>query len=196
MENKELWFLPPNKTLSFRKKLKIQLWRFTNVLLFQPSWHLLSGWRIFLLRIFGAKIGKGCFISPKVIIHHPWNLEVGNYSAIDDYTCIKNDGKVSIGDFCSLARYIHIYAGSHDVKSRSFMAIPLQVNIKDGCFIASGVTIAGGVTIGTMSVVYANSFVVRNLPDNMICIGYPCKPINKRLNDEEFKRYRYTVLSN
>ena len=65
----------------FRGKniITVQLWDFVKFFLFKPSPKALYGWRRFLLRIFGAKIGRGVIIRPSVEITYPWKLSIGDY---------------------------------------------------------------------------------------------------------------------
>ena len=70
------------------------VWRIVYFLFFLPSPRPFHNWRIFLLKIFGAKIGKHCHIYPKVNIWAPWNLKLGNYIGIaDDVKLYSNDNK-------------------------------------------------------------------------------------------------------
>jgi len=66
--------------------IKQTLWYFTNILIIKNRWNPFSGIRVFTLRIFGAKIGKGVNIKPAVNIKYAWNLEIGNHSWIGEVT--------------------------------------------------------------------------------------------------------------
>src|SRR3712207_2062095 len=71
-------------------KLKRVVWHFVNVLFFINPLNPISSLKIFLLRIFGAKIGKGVVIKPSVNIKHPWFLTIGNYTWIGENVWIDN----------------------------------------------------------------------------------------------------------
>ena len=71
-------------------KLKILLWYFTNAIFFLNPFIPFSKLKISLLRLFGAKIGKGVFIKPRVNIKYPWKLEIGNYCWIGENVWIDN----------------------------------------------------------------------------------------------------------
>ena len=74
------------------------LWYFTNMLFFICPLNLFSGLKVFLLRLYGAKIGKGVVIKPSVNVKYPWKLEIGNYSWIGERVWIDNLNEVKIGN--------------------------------------------------------------------------------------------------
>ena len=119
---KELWFKRDALTQNVTKgyKIKLLIWRCVDTLLFKTSLNPLSSWRIFLLRSFGAKVGRGCYISPKCTIFIPWNIEIGNFVSIDDYAYIKPRTKIIIGDYVSIANFVHIIPGGHNIRERNF----------------------------------------------------------------------------
>ena len=190
---KELWFKRDCMTQDITKihKIKLQLWRCVDTLFFKTSLNFLSCWRILLLKLFGAKIGKGCYISPKSTIFIPWNIEIGNYTSIDDYVYIKSTTKVYIGDYVSIANFVHIIPGGHNVRSRNFASNREPVCIGNGAFIGADVYISKGVTIGQMTVVGARSVVLKNIPENTIAFGFPCQVRSERIPEGEYERYRY-----
>ena len=75
-------FIEPSFDLKYRV-LRFA-WGMVYFLFFLPSPRPFHSWRIFLLKIFGAKIGKHCHIYPKVNIWAPWNLKLGNYIGIEN----------------------------------------------------------------------------------------------------------------
>ena len=78
--------------------LKITLWYFVNALLVRASWNPFMGIKIVLLRMFGAKIGKGLVIKNNVVIKSPWNLTVGDDCWLGEDCWIDNLDKVCIGN--------------------------------------------------------------------------------------------------
>lgn len=86
LEEVKLWYKRNEKTQNStkREKIKLFLWRICDFCFFKPTPTIFSFWRISLLRLFGATIGKGCYISPKATILIPWNLKMGNICSIDD----------------------------------------------------------------------------------------------------------------
>ena len=72
------------KNFRGRSSLVVQLWWMTDFFLFKLSPQIMYGWRRFLLRLFGAKIGKNVIIRPNVTITYPWKVSIGDYSWIGD----------------------------------------------------------------------------------------------------------------
>lgn len=193
MEEKALWFQPTQKSTGETKKEKIKLlvWRIVYALFFRTSLTIFSGWRVFLLRLFGAKIGKGCYFGPKAVIFKPWNLEVGNISSIDDYCNLRSTGKIIIGDYVSLGIGVHILPGGHDIRSRGFENNATFVKIENGCFLGAQSFVGRGVTIGQFSVLGARAVTYKDIPENSVAVGFPAKVISERLPKEEYEKYRY-----
>ncbi|MBN4068512.1 hypothetical protein JYU06_03205 [Desulfotalea psychrophila] len=82
--------------------------------LFRHSPRPLFGWRCFLLRSFGARIGKQVHIYNSAVIYMPWNLEIGDWSSIGEETFIYNLGKITIGTKATISHRAHLCAGTHD----------------------------------------------------------------------------------
>ena len=74
------------------------LWYFVNLIFFKSSWLPFSFFKVFILRIFGAKIGKYIVIKPSVNIKYPWKLKLGNNVWIGENVWIDNLDKVDIGN--------------------------------------------------------------------------------------------------
>lgn len=195
-KDKELWYQRDigTQNISRKEKLKLLVWRCVDTLFFQFSLNPFSWWRIFLLRIFGAEIGKGCYISPKARIFIPWNLTIGNYSSIDDYVFIKSTIDVTIGDYVSISNFTHIIPGGHNVKKRNFASERQTIHIGHSAFIGADTYIGKGVTIGQFSVIGARSVVLKDVPENSIAFGFPCQVKGERIPEEEYKKYRYHYI--
>src|SRR5437667_11036699 len=72
------------------------------------------GGRRFLLRCFGAKIGRSVHVYPSVTIYLPWNLEAGDESAIGEHALIANLGRVTLGARVTISQRAPLVAGTHD----------------------------------------------------------------------------------
>src|ERR1700683_2664952 len=90
-----------------------QAWQATWVLLFRPTPKILYSWRRVLLRIFGAKLGRGCIVHPSTKVWAPWNLEMGDYACLGPNVDCYNVAKVTMGDFCVVSQYTYLCSASH-----------------------------------------------------------------------------------
>jgi putative colanic acid biosynthesis acetyltransferase WcaF len=140
----------------------------------------LSGLRVALLRLFGAKIGNNVLICGGVRVHVPWNLEIGDFAAIGDKVEIYNLARIRIGSHTTISQHAYLCASSHDYTRSDFPLYSLPISIGRQAWVASGAFVAPGVTIGEGSVVGARSVVLRDVPPWMVAAGNPCKVIKPR----------------
>lgn len=168
--------------IAFRGRSAIicQLWWITQSLLFATSPQFMYGWRIFLLRLFGAKIGKHVIIRPSARITYPWKLTVGDHSWIGDNVDLYNLGEIIIGKNSVISQRSYICTGSHDFTKIDFPIYAKPINIHDSVWIATDVFIAPGVTVHNNAVVGARSSVFSDLAESYVYIGTPAKPIKPR----------------
>ena len=169
--------------LSFRGRSKwtVQLWWIVQSTLFAWSPQVLYSWRRFLLRSFGAKIGKGVLVRSTAKITYPWNIEIGDHSWVGDDNVLYSLGKITIGKNVALAHKVYLNTGGHDYKKSTFDIFSKPVVIEDECWLTNDVYIAPGVTIGRGTIVAARSSVLKDLPGGKICVGTPAKPIKDRI---------------
>lgn len=169
------------KTFTFEKIFLRFIWEIFWLLLFRttPRW-CLNNWRIFLLRLFGSKIGHGNKISPTCKIWAPWNLEIGNKSAVGSYVDLYCMDKIIIGNNVTISQYSFLCTGSHDIR---FKSLPLKVDkihIKDFAWVCAGSFIAAGCIIGEGAITSARSVCFKSVLDLNIVSGNPAKLISKR----------------
>lgn len=164
-----------------RSTLFVQLWWLVQATLFRCSPQIAYGWRRWLLRLFGAQIGKGVIIRPTVTITYPWKLSVGDWSWIGDSVILYTLGEILIGDNVVVSQCTYICSGSHDYTVPTFDIFARPVNIESEVWLASGVFVSPGVRIGRGTVVGARSLVLSNLPEMMLCAGNPAKAMRPRV---------------
>jgi len=169
--------------VNFRGKsgLYVQVWWFVQSSLFRLSPQFLYGWRRFLLRLFGAKIGKGVIIRPSVRVTYPWKLTIGDYSWVGDNVELYTLGEVEIGNNCVISQKSYLCAASHDYTQPDFPIWAKKISIEDECWLATDVFISPGITIHKGAVIGARSSVFSDMPEGMVCVGSPAKPIKQRL---------------
>ena len=163
-----------------RPSWHVQLWWAVQKLLFHPSPQVMYSWRNFLLRCFGAQIGKGVIIRPSASIVYPWKLKVGDYSWIGDDVVLYTLGEIDIGSHSVVSQKSYVCAGSHKIGSLSFQITNDRIVIEDECWIASDVFICPGVRVGYATIVAARSTVTKDLPRETIAMGSPARVVGTR----------------
>lgn len=164
-----------------RSAIIVQLWWCVQATLFAWSPQFMYGWRRFLLRLFGAKIGLQVLVRPSARITYPWKLTIGDHSWIGDNVELYTLGEIHIGMNTVISQRSYICTGSHDISTPSFDILQQPINIGNQVWIATDVFVAPGVTISDAAVIGTRSTVLTDLPEAMICYGYPAKPIKPRV---------------
>ena len=113
-------------------KLKLITWFLANSLIINNYLTIPVTFKIFVLRLFGAKIGEGVMIKPKVNIKYPWFLEIGNYVWIGEMVWIDNFVKVTIEDNACISQGAMLMTGNHNYKKVAFDQIVGKFTSKKG----------------------------------------------------------------
>jgi len=163
-----------------RSAFVVQLWWLVQSTFFAGSPQFLYGWRRFLLRLFGAKIGKSVLIRPSARITYPWKLNIGNYSWVGDEVELYNLGEITIEANAVISQRSYLCTGSHDTTKPTFDIYAKPITVQEQAWVASDVFIAPGITIGRGAVIGARSTVLEDMPAGMICYGYPARPVKPR----------------
>lgn len=136
--------------------------------------------RIAILRAAGAKIGAHCLIMPGVKVLMPWNLVLEDCVAIGRDVELYNHGQIRIGSNTLISQYCFLCTSSHDYTQPDMPLIYADIDIGSGCWIAAGAFVGPGVRIGDATVIGARAVVSRSMPEKMVCVGNPCRPIKPR----------------
>jgi len=164
---------------------KEALWRLCQGLFFQPLWHMPSGFRVFVLRLFGAKIGKRVVVRAGVNISFPWRLELGNDVWLGEEVMILSLAPVRIGSNVCISQRAYLCTGSHDHKKESFDLKTAPINVGSGCWIAAMSFVGAGVTLGENARVGAGAVVLKNVPAEAFAVGVPARLVFDSVPDSE-----------
>ena len=134
-----------------------------------------------LLRLFGAKVGEGVIVRPTATFTYPWKVVLGKNVWIGDGVVIYSLGEIVIGDNTVVSQRSYLCAGDHNYGISDFPIRGVPIVIGQENWIATDVYVAPGVTIGSGNVIGARSSVFRDLPDGMVCVGSPCRPLKARV---------------
>ncbi|MFI5130103.1 MAG: putative colanic acid biosynthesis acetyltransferase [Chitinophagales bacterium] len=168
-------------SFSLNNRLGRAIWNVVYFLLFRPSPNVFHSWRSFLLRCFGARVGKGVHVYPRVKIWAPWNVELKDECGIANGATLYSQGPISVGFRAVISQDSYICTGTHDYTLTGHPLITFPIIIEDHVWVAAGVFVNPGVIIYEGAVIAARSVVTKNMPSWMICGGHPCKPIKERI---------------
>jgi len=162
-------------------KAKQIIWYFVNIFCFKNSLNIFSGTKVFLLKLFGAKIGKGVIIKPSVNIKYPWKLQVGDYTWIGEEVWIDNLSNVVIGNNVNLSQGCMLLTGSHDHTKQTFDFLSFPIVLEDGVWIGAKAVVFGGVICKSHSILGINSVAEKNMEPYIIYKGNPSVPVIERV---------------
>jgi putative colanic acid biosynthesis acetyltransferase WcaF len=167
---------------SFKNRIMRLIWNFVYFLFFRltPSWTL-NTWRIFILKIFGAKIGKGCIVYPTCKIWAPWNLEMGDLSVLADGVDCYNIAKITIGSKVAVSQRSFLCTGSHDITSLKRPLTSNAITLENHAWICAETFVAPGVIIKEGAVAGARAVVLKDVNAWHVVGGNPASFIKKRV---------------
>src|SRR5215217_6646499 len=138
------------------------------------------GWRRFLLRCFGAKLGRSMHVYPSATIYFPWYLEAGDESAIGEHVFIYNLGRVTLGSRVTISHRAHVCAGTHDHTKRDFPLLRPPIVIGSDAWICADAFVGPGVTVGEGAIVGARAVAMKDVKPRSIVVGNPARESKKR----------------
>lgn len=164
---------------SRREYLGRVLWTLVSPL-FRWSPRPLFGWRRFLLRLFGAQVGKQVHVYPSAQIYLPWNLSLGTEASIGEWALIYNLGATRIGDQATISHRAHLCAGTHDYRDTRLPLLRQPIEIGPRAWVCADAFVGPNVHIGEGAIIGAASVVIRDVPAWQIVAGNPAKVIKER----------------
>ena len=167
------WYNPGNP-------LKRLLWYYANLIFFNSGWLPIGGLKVALLKIFGAKVGKGVVIKPFVNIKYPWKLEIGDHVWIGENVWIDNLDEVKIGSNACLSQGAMLLCGNHNYKKPTFDLMVKPITIEEGVWIGAHSVVTPGCICETHSMLAVKSVGIGKLDAYSIYQGNPAKFLRKR----------------
>lgn len=159
----------------------IHLWHYTWLLLYRTTpKHFFNGWRLLLLRLFGARISGRPFVFPSSKVYAPWLLAIGHKSCLGPKSEVYNLGPVVIKERATVSQYAYICNGTHDLSLPNMPLLVGEVVIEDKVFIGARAMILPGIKIGEFAVVGAGAVVTKDVAPYDVVGGNPARFIKKR----------------
>ena len=159
---------------------KIALWYAVSVTFFRTAIPYPSKFKVFMLRIFGAKIGRNVIIKPSVIIKYPWKLSIGDHSWVGEQVWIDNLDLVTIGNQCCISQGAMLLCGNHNYKKPAFDLMIKPIVLEDGVWIGAKCLVGPGCILKKGAILSLGSVCTVNLEASSINQGNPAVLIRKR----------------
>lgn len=137
------------------------------------------GLRRALLRLFGARIGREVHVYPTARISMPWNIEIGDQSAVGDRAILYALGPITIGARTTISQGAHLCAGTHDLTRRDRPLLTPSIEIGSEVWIAADAFVGPGVRFGDRGIAGARAVVVKDVVAGSTVVGNPAKPTRK-----------------
>jgi putative colanic acid biosynthesis acetyltransferase WcaF len=160
--------------------VKRYLWYVTNAFFINSSFPFYGPKRA-LLRLFGAKIGKGLVIKPHVSIKYPWRLNVGNNVWIGEHVWIDNLANVTLKDNACISQGAMLLCGNHNYKRSTFDLMAKEIVLEEGSWAGAQTVICPGVRLGSHSLLTVGSVATLSLEPYYVYQGNPAQKIKKRI---------------
>lgn len=157
------------------QRIKMVFWEYVWAIFCKWTPKPLNGWRLFWLKLFGAKLYGKPFVHQRARIQIPWNLTMYDRAALGDRANAYTLGPITIHEHATVAQEAYVCTGTHafDRPEKNLITAPIVIGAN--CFIGARAFILPGVTIGENAIVGACSVVTKNVAPNAVVKGNPAK---------------------
>lgn len=156
------------------------LWFCLGAPLLSARWLPGSVWRVWLLRVFGARIGNGCRLKPGLRVKFPWRLQVGEACWLAEDAWLDNLATIRLGDRVCISQSAYICTGNHNIRSPGFDLRLGPITIGSDAWIAARAVLAPGTRVGAGAVVALGAVVSGVVPPGAIVRGNPALVVGQR----------------
>ena len=157
-----------------------RLWYLTNALFLLNPLNPSSTLKVMVLRLFGARVGKGVMLKPGINVKYPWHLVLGDHVWIGEGVWLDNLAPITIGSHSCVSQGAYLGTGNHDWRDPAFGLIVKPITLGNGVWVGARVILLPGVTIGTHAVVTAGAVISMDAEPYMIYKGNPAVAVKAR----------------
>lgn len=161
-------------------KWKIILWFLVSSVTINSYLPLPMAFKKWILTLFGAKIGVGFAIKPKVNIKFPWLLTIGDYVWMGEEVWIDNLAPVTIGNHVCISQGVMFETGNHNYRSRTFDLFIKPIHLENGVWLGAKSIVCPGVVCHSHSILAVGSVATHSLEPYGIYQGNPAVWVKNR----------------
>jgi len=178
--------VPDNSEFDKGRPLLVQLlWHYLGAPLLASRLLPIPALKAWVLRLFGAKVGRGAYIKPGVRVKFPWFLTIGDHCWIGEDAWIDNLCMVTIGSHVCISQSAYLCTGNHDWKSPNMKLFRRPIELRDGSWVGARATLCPGTTLDIGAIVAVGSVVGGEVPAYEIWAGNPARYLRDRLRAGE-----------
>ena len=144
-----------------------------------------------LSQLLGKKSDNCCILAP-FWCDYGYNIEVGKNFFANHNTVILDGAKVTFGDNVFIAPNCGFYTAGHPIdadRRNQGLEYAYPITVGDNVWIGAGVQVMPGVKIGSNVVIGGSSVVVKDIPDNVVAVGNPCRPVRPITEADKHKSW-------
>lgn len=132
-------------------------------------------------------MGREVRIDPSARIFMPWNLEIGDWSAVGFDVLLYNLGPLKIGQRVTISQRAHLCGGSHDFRDAAMPLLKLPVTIDDEAWVGADAFVGPEVRVGMRAVVGARAVAVKNVESGTVVGGNPAETLEVVVGDQRVR---------
>jgi putative colanic acid biosynthesis acetyltransferase WcaF len=160
------------------------LWLFLGAPLLASRLTVAPRFLVFLLRLFGAKVGQNVYLKPGIQVKFPWYLTIGDHCWIGEGVWIDNLAPVSIGAHVCVSQGAYLCTGNHDWSQSNMRLFSKPIRLETGCWVAAKGVVCPGVSVGEGAVLSVGSVATKDLAPFGIYAGNPAVFVRPRILSE------------
>lgn len=164
---------------SIRARFLMILWEWVWLLCCSWTPKPFNGWRLMILKAFGAKLEGVPFVHQRARIQIPWNLYMKHRACLGDRANAYTLGVVEIEEAATVAQEAYLCTGTHDFENPAMPLVVGTIIIRSNAFVGARAMVLPGISIGSQAVVGAQAVVTKDVPDKTVVAGNPAKVIRE-----------------
>lgn len=173
---------PYDSPWTIGQRVRMLIWDYTWLLLCAWTPKPANAWRLFWLRVFGARLHGRPFVHQRARIQIPWNLTMHDRACLGDRANAYTLGEIEIGEEATVAQECYLCTGTHAFDMPAMNLVTAKISIGAKAFLGARSFVMPGVSIGSGAVVGACSVVTRDIPADSIVAGNPARVLRSRVS--------------